>query len=337
MALWDRTDGSTRRFQLPPLSAETESPHVSIPRFSPNGALISVLRSNLQRSNKPDNETEFADLTVFDVATGKQLAHLDLPFTCGGAQVSSDGRLAILATRQREVKCFDLNRGQEIWTRASKFADERGAFFASVSVHLSPDGRLVGCTDIQPRTRGPGLGPIHVEFVLLDTATGHEVRSLPGVGANNVVWSPDSSRLATCPLGGFGSNGPSSFAVAVFDVATGKMSMKVERGQIGIAATQVVLAFSPDGRRLAGHLSTRGRVNETDTVKIWEIETGTELLNLPLASPVAGRVGSSLTTSLAFSPDGYRLICAERPNGPRGPALTIVRVIDATPPERKQP
>jgi WD40 repeat protein len=111
----------------------------------------------------------------------------------------------------------------------------------------------------------------------------------------------------------------------VFDVATGKMSMKVERGQVGTAA--ITLAFSPDGRRLAGYLSARGRANEVTTVKIWDIETGTELLNLPLASPV----GPSLTTSLAFSPDGYRLIYANRANGPRDPARTILRVIDATP------
>ena len=55
------------------------------------------------------------------------------------------------------------------------------------------------------------------------------------------------------------------------------------------------VAFSPDGRRLATS-------SEDQTVRLWDVETGQEVLSL--------RGHTDIVPTVAFSPDGSRLITA---------------------------
>ena len=75
--------------------------------------------------------------------------------------------------------------------------------------------------------------------------------------------------------------------VSVRDVQTGKELLRLKAG-LGIATG---LAFSPDGKRLANYVG-----------KVWDVQTGTELL-----SKVNFSAGATTQMGFTFSPDGKRL------------------------------
>src|SRR5262249_28586323 len=70
------------------------------------------------------------------------------------------------------------------------------------------------------------------------------------------------------------------------------------------------VALSPDGKRLATGGGGHGRhtVSREDRaeLKVWDAQTGRELLNLPVSN-------STVIRSVAFSPDGKRLASGSGP------------------------
>lgn len=96
------------------------------------------------------------------------------------------------------------------------------------------------------------------------------------------AYSPDGTLLVTGNFDG---------TVRIFDVATGTERLIIHAHQKGVFE----VAFSPDGRNVASSS------NWSDpSVRVWSVETGRELLNLPyeIHSSVSG---------LSFSPDGNTL------------------------------
>lgn len=121
---------------------------------------------------------------------------------------------------------------------------------------------------------------------------------------------------------------------------TGKVGLGLAAppgGRVGLH--QVV--FSPDGRRFAARESDSGPSGRT-TIKVWDAADGTEMLSLPVEGGLGTFVVAFFNPQLAFSADGHRLI-EFVPEGGVGSArrqdhrYATVRVIDATPPQRKQP
>jgi hypothetical protein len=91
--------------------------------------------------------------------------------------------------------------------------------------------------------------------------------------------------------------------------------------------------FSPDGRRVAGVARTR----QSGVIKIWDAESGKDLLTIPLPPQSAtGTRGNAY--HLAFTPENHKLLTvttqAFRGGGPAfGDPSTPIRVTtyDATP------
>jgi eukaryotic-like serine/threonine-protein kinase len=124
-----------------------------------------------------------------------------------------------------------------------------------------------------------------------DAATGVESLTLPKrentawTGAWSVAYSPDGRWVAT---GGFQT-------VAVRDARTGKEAWSVSGHDSLVRA----IVFSPNGKRVATASGIRHDPKRRDSggeVKVWDTETGKELLRLPVRSTWANCV--------SFSPDG---------------------------------
>lgn len=148
----------------------------------------------------------------------------------------------------------------------------------AVSVAFSPDGRVLAA------------GSDHTGIILWDASDGKEIRKIDGANVGDyIAFSPNGKTLASTRTW---QQGEAGGIVHLWEVDTGKSCGRLK----GDANLIRCIAFSPDGKRLAGH-SQRGTAR-VGAVRVWEVVTGKELLHIPTNS--AGH-------TIAFSPDGKLL------------------------------
>jgi WD40 repeat protein len=270
--------------------------------FSPNGQVLASMGLDYT-------------LRLWDYATGQQLRQFTTPEPTGLVSIafSPDGRLLAMATGRSKVWLWDVASGTEL----RRFGPiNPGIGF----VQFSPDGRRLLLHS------SPGLGPSNPGLVLMDVATGKQVRQFqPPPAAGNgrkegpgplVVWaaqilaslffgdapdpvpgnninviaaafSPDGKRLASIE-----SDERPRTIMRLWDPARGRM-LRQWRGPDGADR----LLYSPDGKILAVSTAT-----DRSAVSLWDAATGKELRSL-------FRLQGQLT-ALAFAPDGKRLAVA---------------------------
>lgn len=308
--------------------------------FTPDGKRVAV--------------TDGSRAKVFDATTG----HLMLSVAGGGGKLafSPDGKR--LAVQSGGMRIWDLETGDEInhlkgfigtsilafsqdgkrligsnqfttqvWDAEAKQASAKELTFAGVNKQSGMVGPspAVFSSDL---TRLAGIS--HKRIKIFDGQSGHELRTLPGHD-NNVMCiaiSSDGKRVASSdgqvPSATNGKPG----VVKVWDADTGSelFTFKGHESSIGY------LAFSPDGKKLAGSaydstakiwdLQSSREIHSLGTKstmfkpisrlvfspdskslaaagKIWDAENGQELVNLK---------GAAAQGTLAFSPDGKRVV-----------------------------
>ncbi len=170
-------------------------------------------------------------------------------------------------TPRKWVRVYDGKNGTERFGR--EFEEAVGC------VAAASDGKTlaVGLSDL---SRGG-----HNKIALLDPSTGDRLGTLPTQKKSGMAmtFTAQSDLLAA----GFAG------MVQVWDVR----SRELVRSITGFERTVMCLAFSPDGKRLAGG-------TQDGQVWVWSVESGrpTQLIE----------VGSRGIRSVAFSPDGQRLV-----------------------------
>jgi len=205
---------------------------------------------------------------LWDADTGKELHRL----TGHGGTVdhlsfSPDGKVLTAGSWDHMLRRWDATTGK-------KLKEHR---YGGIGTAESPDGKLVAS------------GPLDGTIRVYERDTGREVRSFK---THNLwvcgVFSPDSKYLAA---GSEDKDGK----VILWDLKTGK---EVRRFQ-GNPHYVYALAFSPDGRFLAGTMGNLREYVPEVAIHLWDVATGKEVRQF--------KAHRGAVSSLVFSSDGRML------------------------------
>jgi WD40 repeat protein len=217
--------------------------------------------------------------------------HANLIF---GVAFSPDGQLLATAganyDRDRkqygpgEVKLWDAESGREV-----RALQGHGSMVWRVV--FSRNGKRLATASLDSTVR------------VWETDTGKEILVFRGHrhSVYDVAFSPDGELLAS--VGGDPKNRDKPGEAFLWNAATGEQQLALA-GHMGLVGR---VAFSPDGKRLAtasGYWNVTSRTYNGNEIKIWDVATGQELMNLR-GGPISR--GSAQIQGLAFSPDGSRL------------------------------
>lgn len=234
--------------------------------FGPDGEVLYVAAGD-----KP--------LVAYDPLTGRLVRTFDAP-AWQVAVSPGDGQIVAAYGFKGEVRLLEASTGKLLrsW-QAQPGPTQQIAF--------TPDGKTIA-------TSGWQNARVH----LYDVGTGKELS--PGTGHSGPVValavSPDGKTLAT-------SGG--DHVVQLWELPADGPARPLRRMETGAREVVNSLAFSPDGRRLAGgaqHVQPDGKV-----ARVWEVASGQEVLALPGPKFADGRAAVTNGGGVAFSPDGTKL------------------------------
>lgn len=205
---------------------------------------------------------------LWDAVTGKQIrvlwGHAGPVYSLA---FSPDGQMLASAGADRSILLWNLSTGKLIRKMTGHTSEIN-------SVAFSPGGQILatGSTDLSIR--------------LWDVNTGAQVSIAKGHSGpvQSVAFSPDGKALAS---------GADDQLIMLWDLST--YSNPLQRAVLkGHTSRIFLVAFSPDGKLLAS-----ASLATSNNLKVWDLDSGKELVNL------AGH--DQPVFSLAFSPEGKLL------------------------------
>ena len=231
-------------------------------------------------------------VAVSDPAGGARLHRLEHPYEVVYLAFSGDGRrLATSAVAwkgdgRREVRVWDAEAGRVLTTvRCDPYLP--GGIYGTVAI--SPDGRLLAHDEREPKP-GPGGKPVVMTRVVIRDAETGDLRGRlddVAVGGVRLAFGPDGRYLATAS---------EDTGIRVYDCRAGRWLH--EQPLPGSRQDSYYdLAFSPDGRRLAGV--------SREQVLFWDVASGQMGYVLRGARPRSSDNG--FNPRVVWSPDGRRL------------------------------
>ena len=214
---------------------------------------------------------------VWDPQTGREDFPLKVPRgepEFFAVAFSPDGQHLVTGRADGTVQVWDASTGEAVGTLGTHERMVRGVVFSRDGLHLASVS---------------GDGKVKLWDATRLTKKQEARRTLQAWSPGqclNVAFSPDGRRLVT---------GGKENTVKIWDVETGEV-LQTLRGHTGDAYT-VAFSLDPGGRWVAS-------AGEDSTVKVWDSHTGTIVRSL------RGHLG--LVSSVAFTPDGRRLVSGSR-------------------------
>jgi WD40 repeat protein len=212
--------------------------------FSPDGKVLAVGGGGFDKNL----DQAWGEIRLWDLATGKELAHVNWPENRVNAiAFSPDGTLLAACSSNGSVALWDVATGKK---KSDLGKNPNGG----TGLAFSPDGKTVAC--------GNFYRELTIKF--WDVTSGKETRSLESkapISAFALKFLPDGKTLA---VGGFDKDGLRDPAargayVALWNLETGK-----EHRLTGHTQGVISLSTNHDGTRLAvGGLAK--------TVRVWEL------------------------------------------------------------------
>ena len=217
-------------------------------------------------------------VTVLEVATGRKVQSLSgFRSVVTSISFSPDGKLLAASDYYGTLKIWQMKTWEEDGSfsfdqpslqQLARLSPAGGIILPSVSITFSPDGHWLA-------TNRP-------DAVVIWDVTAHRIaRRLSGTNIRDIVFSPDSKRLAAADRG--------AQTIDVWEVESGSHLAKIPTAEVVVNK----LAFSPDGRWLA----TAG---EDHVVRLVDAFSGRELRDF------VGHNGA--VKAVVFSPDGRSLV-----------------------------
>jgi len=214
-------------------------------------------------------------IKIWDIAVGRELTtlsgHVDRIYT---VDFTPDSKYIVSGGKDKTVRVWDAETGEEVMTL-------RGHQESVMTIAISPDGKFIAS------------GSSDQTVKIWDRVTGIEIATLEGFGGTvrHIAFSPDGKRIAC--VGSIEKIGvPTDPIAEIWDIAKCQEIMTLHGHSSYINGVD----FSPDGRRIVTS-------SADDTVRIWDAETGHEIL----AIHTIGLTHPWLVPSVAFSPDGRTL------------------------------
>jgi hypothetical protein len=272
----------------------------------------------------PENDQSDIGVRVWDVVAGREEFTLDRECLGGSPEYGSTllpqiwdptGSLLALSVRNAErtaggkmvlgsdysVVIVEVPSGRIVRKIAT------GSSFPTPA--YSPDDRMLAIA-----SSVAGVDGRIAKIDLVHRRSGELIRRLRGnlSYVSRLLFSPDSRYLVAA-----GSTARESSRVVIWDLATGAEAPSV---QFGLGEWANLLAFSPNGQRLAT-ASYSGTLSGRNEVKLWQTSTGLDLATWPISK------GS--VQDLAFNATGAQLRVATVKSGAMGEAG--VTLLDASP------
>jgi WD40 repeat protein len=243
---------------------------VGIVAFSADGKTLAVSRDEIRDRDGKEGAGDaepYGGVELRDVADGK--VRLALPTgRIVDLSIARDGKSLVTVDGDAVVRLWDLGTGKLRWERRLWDGE-----LARVRTAFAPDGSVLAYG-----------GPFDSPLDLLRAADGAEVRRKGGGRkAKEALFAPDGRTLLTW--------GDWQHAPRRWDCATGEAIDDAD----GLIRPAEALAFSPDGKLLAG-----GSSSYDGEVCVWEAASGRPVHRLD-------RVHEYRLSALTFSPDGKTL------------------------------
>ncbi len=246
------------------------------------------------------------EIVLSDVASGQELqvfrGHTD---SVSNLALSPDGKYVLSASADGTVRLWDIETGQEIRRFSGHASGAYSVAFSSDSKKILTGGQdgTVLLWNIESHPELPtftGQNDMYAAAFSLDgkylatNVISNELR-LWDISSGQTLWKAQDSGLALwalafSPDGQYLVSGNMDGVTTLWDAKTGKAVRQFTAQGLDEINN---LAFSPDGKTIVA-----GGFSQTSTetfAPIWEVETGKEVLRLPLPS---------IVYRASFSPDG---------------------------------